>query len=371
MRLRDEVQRQHTPAFDYMPMIGQQQMQAGEGDANAATAEAVEQVEEGTAEDAFNKAFEAITSEAPVPQPAPAAPEPPVEDELVEEGILPDPARVAEEARQAAAAEALAKQGKGPDGKPLATPPAPTATPPAPAPAAPAADNDDMFKRLLAAIEKRPAEQPAPAAPETPRPFQPTPFAPEEKKVVEDFYKDWPEIAAAQELVRSREYEALHAHIAGQFATALGALAQEITSLRAQLGQVTGYQAHEVITRMVPDYAAVKDEVVKWVGEQPAYLKSAYEKVMTEGTLEDSVDLINRWRQATGKEVPTTTTAAPTPTPPAPQPPRQKVAVPPGLVQVPTRRTTPPPTAGVPASFEDAFDLFSKMSADDRAKVAV
>ena len=55
------------------------------------------------------------------------------------------------------------------------------------------------------------------------------------------------------------------------------------------------------IRRAHPDFDAVVKELPSWVDEQPAYLRSSYQSVLTSGTADDVIDLINRFKETRAK----------------------------------------------------------------------
>jgi hypothetical protein len=55
----------------------------------------------------------------------------------------------------------------------------------------------------------------------------------------------------------------------------------------------------------VPDYSdQLRTEVTAWVKTQPTYLQVAFNHVITEGTVDEVKDLVDRYRTATGKVAP-------------------------------------------------------------------
>jgi hypothetical protein len=101
----------------------------------------------------------------------------------------------------------------------------------------------------------------------------------------------------------------------------------------------------------------LRDSVVKWVEQQPAYLKHAYNSVIQSGTAEEVTDLIHRYEQANGKPA-AAPAAVVTPKPATELPAATKQAVA-ALAPVGSKRSTV--VQGLPQTFEDAFDTFAKM----------
>lgn len=109
-------------------------------------------------------------------------------------------------------------------------------------------------------------------------------------------------------LKRRAEYRDLIGFVFNQVAGQLRPLLETVDVLS------TRTHLDDLRTR-VEDYDTVRDNVVSWVAEQPAYLQAAYNNVIRQGTAEEVADLIGRYRQATGT---TAAPAAPAPTPAKP-----------------------------------------------------
>ena len=240
---------------------------------------------------------------------------------------------------------------------PAASAPAAPAPEDHPAPAAPAAPVPvpDPMERLATILESRtpaPAPAPAPALPSMPA-F----FSPEEAGALSEFYKEWPEIARAQELALRAAVHQTTNHVFSEVARVLGPKLQLLDSL-------ANNQQYDYLEKRVPDYATITDKVAEWVDTQPRYLKEAFTGVMQSGTPDEVEDLIQRYRQATG---------APSPQPgnsqaggqanqssaraqPLLSPAANKAAA--RLAPVNGKLTGQP--VGTPQTFEDAFDTFAR-----------
>jgi cell division septation protein DedD len=126
---------------------------------------------------------------------------------------------------------------------------------------------------------------------------------------------------------------------------------------------------------LVSDYDEVREPVIEWVGKQPDYLRTAYEKVTSEGTPEQVADLISRFKKETNWVAPAAAgTPAPVPAPapapaPAPTPapangalPAAAAAAAASLKPVKTGRTEPN-SAQDPNDFDGAWaEALSKVS---------
>ena len=252
------------------------------------------------------------------------------------EGVLPDPTKV------------------GADGKVAG---APAAAEPEPKKDGQLSDEELMerFRSIIADPPKPTAA--APAAPAVPEPAAKPAVAEynaEQKKIVDDYMAEWPDVYAAEQLIRAREYQALVNHIFTQ-------LAPILQGLQATTGDIAVQSHMQKLEAAVPDYAEVAPKVMAWVGQQPAYLKKAFEHVTQNGSIDDVVDLIGRYRASVGETAPQLAAPAPSrPTlvPPAPVPAVSKAIK--GLAPVATKRTGVQTDGINMDDFGGAFEAFAR-----------
>lgn len=217
---------------------------------------------------------------------------------------------------------------------------APANRKPANQPAAAEVDDDEILRRL-GRLLKQP-EQPVQQQPQRPA-AQTFDFNDDERAVVEDYEKEWPDVARAEAIKRGREYKLLTQHI---FSEVLNLLAPVYEGQRALLDRTQLADLQQSVENY--DEQLVND-VAEWVKTQPAYLQPAYVHVMQQGTVEEVKDLVDRYRQATGGT--TKETPAPTTKPVGtelPTPAKQAAA---RLAPVSTKRSAP-----VQAPSKDDFD---------------
>lgn len=247
----------------------------------------------------------------------------------------------AETAEAAPAAETSAET------PPAETPPA--ETPPAEAPKEPP-PSSAVLDRLEQLLKEVPAA-PAPAAPAAPAPQEAPPlFTNEEVEYLQNYEKDWPDVARANALIRRAENQQVIQYVFNELAKEIRPLMETVQLLahRSQLSDLTA---------RVPDYDATRDQVIEWVGTQPEYLQAAYNRVIAEGSVEEVADLIGRYKRETGAPA---ATAAPAPTPKKTDtelPPATKQAAA-ALAPVSSKRTVVPQTVD-PSDFEAAFASFA------------
>jgi hypothetical protein len=208
---------------------------------------------------------------------------------------LPDPEVVA----AAAAAEAAKVAARAAPEVPAAPPPA------ALTPEQKAAQDADMLARFQQVVKE--AVKPEPVkVPEQPV-EQIAPYSAEEQAFLTKYEAEWADVSHAETLKRSREYQQMVNYIFAQIGPVL-------RDLRSQTGSVAERQHAEQVYNLVEDYDEIHDKVIKWVGEQPDYIKAAYENVAKSGSPAQVNDLIGRWRVATNTPAPTAAAAlAPTP----------------------------------------------------------
>lgn len=99
-------------------------------------------------------------------------------------------------------------------------------------------------------------------------------------------------------LKRRAEYQALLSHIFTQVRDFVKPI-QETAEVLAERTFATDLRTS------VPDYSdQLRADVTAWVKNQPTYLQVAYNHVITEGTVDEVKDLVDRYRTATGKAAP-------------------------------------------------------------------
>jgi hypothetical protein len=212
------------------------------------------------------------------------------------EGALPDPKTVAADGTVA---------GEKPADEPVKADPKPAAAEPAKA-----GETDELLRRFATIVREQPAAAaPAAAAADAPSPI--TPFTPEQQTLVDSYMREFPDVYTAEQLIRKQEYQAFAAWMFDQ-------IRPHITGLQSQTQQIVAQTHAEQLMSAVPDYDDVVDDVLKWIDEQPDYLKGAYAAVAQRGSVPQVVDLINRWRTSpNGKAAPAAAATAGKPAPAA------------------------------------------------------
>jgi hypothetical protein len=200
------------------------------------------------------------------------------------------------------------------------------------------------FNELIAALK---GVTPSPVDQQIQQP-QPTPLTEEETETLTTYLSEFPQVAAAQQIVARRQIEAAVNYVLAEVASVLQPIAQrlDVVAQRSHLGD---------LEHVVPDYADVRQKVIDWVETQPDYLRSAFHSVIQQGTVDQVKDLIDRYRAATGM--------AGTPIPLSPTGPTElpaaakKAAA--ALAQVSSKRSTT--TSSTPTDFDGAFETYAKL----------
>ena len=117
-------------------------------------------------------------------------------------------------------------------------------------------------------------------------------------------------------------------------------LKSEATSFRGAV-----LKAHE-------DYDAVYPKLDGWIKAHPAYLQSGLLKAYNEGTAEEVIDLVSRYKQANGVKPQAAAPAAPE----QGETKKPAAAAAAALAPVDTKRTTPKPSGDDPNDYDSAFD---------------
>ena len=129
---------------------------------------------------------------------------------------------------------------------------------------------------------------------ETPAQVDQTPmFSQEEVTFLTEYNKEWPDVAKAQGIMLRAMSQQITAHIFTEFAKTLGP--------RLQLLETLADRAHTTdLHTQVEDSDDVRDKVIEWADKQPTYLRDAYSRVISDGSVDEVKDLIDRYRKDAG-----------------------------------------------------------------------
>jgi hypothetical protein len=222
----------------------------------------------------------------------------------------------------------------------------PEVTPPAPPPAP--QDDDARLARFAKALkEEIVPQQPVPQPQPEPEPEL---YSPDERKALEGYLKEWPDVAKAEALMRRAEYRQFAQYIEQSVIARLTPIVQTVQTL-SERTQLTD------LRQEVTDYDDVRDKVVEWVDKQPAYLKPAYMHVVQQGTVGEVRDLIERYRRDSGATAPVASAAPPAAAPAqkGPAPAVKQAAA--ALAPVSSKRSGV--AQAEPTDFDSAFEAFA------------
>jgi hypothetical protein len=190
---------------------------------------------------------------------------------------------------------------------PAETPPAETPPAPEPKPEAKGLNAEDVLSRLAELVKPGEAPPAGAAAEETT-----TVYTPDELATLEEYHKNWGDVAKGEALMRKAEYADMFKFI---FTEVAGYVAPLFDAQKA-----IGNTLHtSELKELVPDYSPdLETAVGQWVETLPPYLQEPFKGVMKSGTSEEVADLIGRYRTATGTQAPPAAPAAAAPAVPPP-----------------------------------------------------
>ena len=208
----------------------------------------------------------------------------------------------------------------------------------------------DMLEKFAKAMKPEPT-RPQPQEQVQQEPRAAPLFSGDEAKFLTEFTTEWPDVARALDIRQRVLSNQIVAHIFTEVAKSLGPRLQMLEGL------VDNQHANDLHT-IIPDYDDVRDKVLAWVGVQPSYLKAAYERVTTEGTVDEVKDLIDRYRRDTGVAEKPSTSVAPAKTVTELSGTAKKAAA--ALAPVGSKRTAAV-SATAPEDFDGAFAQFANL----------
>lgn len=295
---------------------------------------------------AFEDVFNSLIKEGEGAVPAVETPTPVAEEAPAEPAAEPEEHPAAEPAGDDAAEEADTDAGDaGDDQKTEGEQPEPEAK-----------KDDDVLKRfadmMLEREQKAKGEQPQQEVPQQQAPQQQPemPFSEDEIKTLNEFEKDYPDVAEAVRIVTAKNQQLLASYI---FKTV-----DEFLKPRLELLDAIATRTHiSELAQEIPQYNdEYRDKVVEWAlsDKQPKYLRSAYEHVIKNGDVDEVKDLISRYEVANGAQQPQKAAS-------------RRSAEPPTIAKQAAKSMAPvsgkrsaPSVEVEPESFDDAFAKYAK-----------
>ena len=231
---------------------------------------------------------------APAAEPTPEAPAPVAEPAPVAPSAEPAPvAPSAEPAPVAPVAEPAPAPADEPAPVAQAAEPAPVATAPTPAPAP--------------AVEPEP-EAPAPAA-EQPLTLDMF-LSDDERKLLADYDDEWGDVSKAEQVRTRAAVSMATAQIYRDLNRVLAPIANVVRQSMVRDHIAAIERAHPGYEKDVPGLTA-------WIGAQPAIVKNAYAKVVSQGSAAEIIDVLTHYKAAVaGSAAPAAPAATSTPSKP-------------------------------------------------------
>ena len=288
----------------------------------------------------FNRTFSELSNEGPVVEDHTETVDQP---EATVDGALPDPATVARgEHRQQTQQR---EQPQQPQQQPQ--------------------PNDKPIEQVLRELLGERKEAPKPTA-EEPRadPYRVPDYTAEQKAIVEAYESEFPEMARAEQIIRSREYNALTGYVFKQVEPVIAGQAERIKQLESVIGQMLGQQQTQQVESTIGEpIKDIKPKVEAWIETQPEFIRPAYKAIAEKGTAAEVIGLVQAYKASLGQQTQGQTqgrtqgrviTSIPV------VPVTTKPKVPAGLRPVSSQRTAPTESGIARDDFEGAFTAFSK-----------
>lgn len=177
----------------------------------------------------------------------------------------------------------------------------------------------------------------------------------EDKAIVEEYEKEWSEVSRAEQIKRQAELQHVQDVVYSNVRSALAPIVEQL--------QQSKVEAHfNSIRSRVPEFDEIREPVQEWVKEQPEFVRPAFEQVLKQGSADQVVELLNAYKQATGKtgaapQVPASSASKGQQQPAArPKRPAPSGAAKRAMAAAPSQKRTNPPAQTDPNDFASAFD---------------
>lgn len=244
-----------------------------------------------------------------------------------------------------------AAEGEAAEGEAAkATPPATEAEP------APGTLSEDQ----IAAAYRRMKQEDEAAASETPPAETADPrqktwrdyVAEESREVLESYETEWGEVSQAEQIKRDAQLQHVQDVVYSDLKAVLAPIVEQLNQSKVEAHFNSIRTAHS-------DFDELKGGLNGWVNEQPEFVRPAFEQVLKQGSAEQVVDLVNAYKQATGKtgaapEVPASSASNGGAKKPQRKPPSEGAKR--ALAATPSTKRKDPPRQADPDNFSDAFD---------------
>lgn len=175
---------------------------------------------------------------------------------------------------------------------------APAPAPVAAAPVAPVVDTAAIAAALADEQERR-QRQAAPvkqAEPEKPAAYSDY-LDDSQKKALEQFNAEWPEVAAPVAALITAHVKAA---LANQQKEILGQVQQQMAPIQQATAQSQEALYFSTLQEKHPDYQQVAVALPQWIEKQPAFMRPALQAAYNSPSAADAVELISMYKQAIG-----------------------------------------------------------------------
>lgn len=164
----------------------------------------------------------------------------------------------------------------------------------------------DEWARFMAAQQQAQyAQQPPQPAPAPQRSEPPPVLSKEEVETIQEFRKEWPDVAKALDIQQKAFADNLLSYVFNQFAEVITPVVQQVESVaeRSHIGDIYDF---------VPDYDQVREPVINWVASLPNSAFRQYAvSVVNDGAPNDIQQLVDQWRMFNGVPAPQAQAPAP------------------------------------------------------------
>lgn len=156
----------------------------------------------------------------------------------------------------------------------------------------------DEWARIMAAQQSY-QQAPNVSAPSAPERSPPPPvLSKEEVETIQEFRKEWPDVAKAMDVQQKAFANDLLNYVFNQFAEVMTPALQQVESVAERTHVMDIYD-------FVPDYDQVREPVIDWVARMPQNAFRQYAvSVVEQGSPADIQGLVDQWRMFTGQQAP-------------------------------------------------------------------
>jgi hypothetical protein len=211
---------------------------------------------------------------------------------------------------------------------------------------------DDKGTPPPAADDKGTPPPAADAGPSIDEQFPDPQFTEDEQKAIAEFEKNWDEISPVFNIKLKHAIAAVEAKAARTIAKVVENIYSDFTPLINSHLKSEATSFRGAVLKAHEDYDAVYPKLDGWIKAHPAYLQSGLLKAYNEGTAEEVIDLVSRYKQANGVKPQAAAPAAPE----QGETKKPAAAAAAALAPVDTKRTTPKPSGDDPNDYDSAFD---------------